>query len=130
MMNTTEQTILVTTTVQISYDDIANLMISAFEGGSNYWCMSVNPGKEALETFGNDWYTKPEFWASDFTLKIVYDPEDTSSTTIYHDDLIDGLNLMADVYPWHFNAIVVDEADANTADVLWQCMVLKEVVYG
>lgn len=41
-----------------------------------------------------------------------------------------GLQVMADKYPRHFNDIITENDDAETADVFVQCAVLGEVVFG
>ncbi len=41
-----------------------------------------------------------------------------------------GLTIMASKYPRHFKSILEDNTDAETADVLLQCALLGEIVYG
>jgi hypothetical protein len=41
-----------------------------------------------------------------------------------------GLQIMANLYPWHFKDLITDNHDAITADVFLQCCLLGEIVYG
>lgn len=41
-----------------------------------------------------------------------------------------GLQVMAEKYPRHFGNLISDNDDAETGDVLLQCSVLGEIVYG
>ncbi|MAH60585.1 MAG: hypothetical protein CMB95_07135 [Flavobacteriaceae bacterium] len=41
-----------------------------------------------------------------------------------------GLEIMAENYPRHFNDFINQSGDAITSDVMLQCMVLRDVIYG
>jgi hypothetical protein len=41
-----------------------------------------------------------------------------------------GLQVLATKYPHHFADIVVDNSDCTTGDVLVQCALFGEIVYG
>lgn len=121
--------------IEITNEQIAGLLITAFEGGSNYWCKidyekSVKP--EVLWKFGyEEVYPRIQWPLSEggriFVTNIHGDSErgylDLSS-------IKRGLNLMAQDHPRHFSDILKNNEDATTADVFLQCCVFGEVVYG
>lgn len=41
-----------------------------------------------------------------------------------------GLQVMAERYPFHFANLIQDNADAETGDVLIQCALFGQIVYG
>lgn len=125
----------ITVPVQVSYQKIADTMCSAVEAGSRYWC-----GGEVTSLQRHDfkfWYADPGFWAlSNFSARFTHDGSGSSegdnnvTTFIGPKDLKEGLILMARDYPHHFADMINDNGDANTGDVLLQCVVLKDVVFG
>jgi hypothetical protein len=127
--------ITIKTETPISPERIACLMISAVEGGCNYWCSGLfleRPTEKGLSE--QPWYAAPELYENpELRLRVVEQVEVDDETKDYVVDLIDiqrGLQIMAEKYPTHFADIVNENDDAITADVFLQCVALKEVVYG
>lgn len=103
---------------------LADLVVTAFEGGSNYWCRTAVSAKP---TTGTDlWYASLEFYA-DPGWEIIITPGDNplNQTTA-----TEALLMMHDNYPRHYSDVVTDNMDADTADVFLQCAVFGDVVYG
>jgi hypothetical protein len=122
--------ISVVVSTAISFQTIADTMCSAVEGGSNYWC-------EKLRTKDQDkfehWYADKDFYANpDFSFT-VYDGEadrGKKKKVVGRAELERGLKVMAEKYPHHFADMIAENGDANTGDILLQCMAFGEVVYG
>ena len=115
--------------VEITHNQIEDLIVGALEGGSNYWLsFEVNP---IIKDFKWD--------AIDYARQIVegecelicYDVENQDYLGRLNKITIEeGLNVMNKKYPHIFNQILNDDGDADTADVFMQCCVLKDIVYG
>jgi hypothetical protein len=112
----------ITTTVEVTSEQIANAMVGAIEQGSSaHWCEFFS-----VEVGGN--YRDAEFWDQPF--EIVVHVIDDDPITITQDDLQAGLQYMADTWPRHFTNLVTDNDDGETHDVMFQCIALKELTYG
>ena len=101
--------------VKIPVDRIRDLVISAWEGGSSYWCKSSDSWK--------DLFNKK-------TITVLDLEDNNKKHEIGMCDLETGLAVMANQFPSCFGDFISGNDDANTADVFWQCSVLGEVLYG
>jgi hypothetical protein len=112
---------IITTSFEITNQQIADLMTTAIEGGSNYWCDQILmlKGQPVLKP----WYADPLLYGSPFELKV-------GTKILTNDDLHRAMQQMADEYPTHFSDVVNDNPDADTADVFLQLAVLGEITYG
>lgn len=150
-------------TVQIPYnitlETARNLLVSAFEGGSNYWmyiyCYSYPYGTTRQDFETGKFAVKDEvcgdFWPIAYVLPFVKgggvclmdkneevcserrnnpDPNVNVTYTLTREKLLNGFDVMARKYPHHFQNIVNENDDAETADVLLQCALFGEIIYG
>lgn len=104
-----------TTTVQITNEDIDDIMVTAFEGGINHWCERV---------YVNDWLGAKfasELIALGGTVHLKVDDE-YETRTLTRDKLLQALVAMPE--------FDLEDYDANDADNLIQTAVFGEVVYG
>lgn len=120
------------TTVEVSPQLLAYMLVTAVEGGSAYWCNGVywqSADSEPLVTKEHPWYSDPSIWErEDFRIEVVED--DGEGHFVRLSDVKEGLDLMAKTYPHHFADMIAENFDATTADVFLQCIALKELVYG
>lgn len=125
---------------EISLQSIADLLCTAFEGGSNYWYKIVGKIKpEALE-FRTD--PKHIYWYLDYplnkggeltiTARNEEDFEDFQDKTykLNLESIEGGLRVMQEKYPSHFRDFMDDNADSITGDVFLQCCLFGEVIFG
>jgi hypothetical protein len=121
--------------VEIAVERIADLLICAFEGGSNYWYLiqsykapanydRYNSGTKRLD------YPLNEGGALEISSTEDDEIEGKTRWTLDYDACVEGLQMMAKKYPWHFAAILDESDDADTGDVYLQCCLFGEVVYG
>lgn len=108
--------------VHVSKEVVESLIVSAIEGGSNYWyriegrigCdylkLAFSPVGMPISNKGSE----PPFIKGRLT-----------PTTIQM-----ALDLMAEKYPRHFADILADREDAATGDVFLQLAILGTVMYG
>lgn len=139
----------------ISSERIADLFIGAIEGNSmvRSWCAGLYwrdfdcPADDIPENTTEPavhWYADPMLYErEDFQISL-HEIEDESVWNgcfapdtpglkvhvIKIQDVLDGLQLMADQYPGHWEDLVSENDDNVTQDVFLQLTVLKKLVYG
>lgn len=126
--------------IQIEYtiteDMVENVIVSALEGGSNYWYfvdvedfeqdLPTKNGKALTERISEAVYKNPSFKMP------VYDVEDEEDVLGYlsQKNLRRGLELCAKDYPEVFKRLTDDEIDAEDADIIFQLTVMGEITFG
>ena len=138
----------VKTEATITSADIANMVITAFEGGISYWCGEV----ELIEfTMCNGWqpvstkrydelmidgcgpYANPELWEVDehnIGYRFTDDEGETIATILSVATILKALNHPLPNYEECIRRLLTEEYDAADADVLVQSAIFNEVVYG
>lgn len=112
-----------TLTIEINEETIHNLVTSAIESGHGvrYWA-SVDAGEHERG------------WRNYFTAKFTehggIDAEDAPVHTLSIAKLLNGLQILSAKYPHHFADIIKEDSDATTGDVLVQCALLGDIIYG
>lgn len=117
-MNTTA-TVTVKVTHTFDRERIECLLISALEGGSNYWIKWAQPVQ------GGDIYDG----AFDYGVRIRADGE-PHSRLLNMTAMQKGLQDLADQHPDHMADLISGNDDATTADVWLQLCLFGEVVFG
>jgi len=120
---------------EIKSSDLANLIVSALEGGSNEWMHHFRLKYTSLADIGtNIWYAEPRLWADEkFIVSVSHEnceAEEVANVDRDYPSLVAAMQLFADKYPKHFSDFVQDNADAETADVFMQIWILGEVIFG
>ena len=124
--------------MNISHSIAADLLVSAFEGGSNYWYIITGHTKPAVEVkpWGADEYT-PKYISYPFSeggAILISDMEDDESDThtLNMEAIEHGANILSTDphYSHHYADVVSENIDANTGDVFLQLCLFGEVIYG
>lgn len=118
--------------IAVEADKLQGALISAFEGGSNYWIKRVVVTQPPTRTcrFHSD---VPFFGGA---LRVELDnPQDIPGgqdavKLVTLDTLRAGLQLLAEKYPFHAHNLLHDNGDADTGDALLQVTILGDLVYG
>jgi hypothetical protein len=123
-------TIPVKTTVEISRQAVLDMITSAFEGGSS-WIgkrkINYAEGK-SREDYEYPLYEVP-FDGGSVEIRDCHGDFDTK--TLDFDSIVKALDIIEDKLPdRHMRNIVEDTCDAETGDVLLQCALFGELVYG
>lgn len=113
-------------------DDLhRDLLITALEGGSNYWYYIPDVIKTRKQSFSEAvWETIASGLPVD-----VYDVEGDEEErdflgTITLDSIEDADKILNDEFEDVYNRIVEEQFDAEDADIWFQLIVMKEVVFG
>ena len=107
------------TAVEISAEDMENIVCTAFEGGINYWCSSA----DGMHTQAEDYC--PDGWAYRLRLN---EEDDTEPATLDAETLQKGIMICLEKFPWHVQ--LDGDFDAGNADAIVQCAVFGDIVYG
>lgn len=97
---------------------IADLFVTAYEGGSNHW-LDRTMGRQHGHNYGPN-----------MTAYIVFADDDHTPYSISWNTIQTGLKIMQRDYPRHWADLINDNMDADTADVFLQCVCFGEIVYG
>lgn len=109
----------------ISEERIKDLIITAFEGGSNYWYQIES------DTHGD--YLKTLFKKGlEVSNGRMYDSNhpDYVSKFLNKEMILDGLKVMSSKYSRHYLDFTNENEDATTADVFLQCCLFGDILYG
>jgi hypothetical protein len=136
----------VTVKMEVSDQTIRDLLVSALEGGSNYWyCISDYrfPEGVSYEDFQeggqftlDEYYHPTQLIPFHEGCEMVFIDVDTQDEpereefVLNKEALQRGLQVMADEYPKHFADATGEDWDAITADVYLQCCLFGKIVYG
>ena len=107
---------------------IADTLVSAFEGGSNYWYRieenetNKHPADGALTAGG--------ITVSDYVAAQEERNPKPKTERLNIDAIVKGLKVMAEDHARHFGDMISEQGDAETADVFLQCCLFGEVIYG
>lgn len=122
-------------TLTVPEDVIDNLLVSAFEGGSNYWVTEARRGRKPTRK-GAEWVSEWPIHGGSF---IIVDGEDDGKEyEIGSKELKKGLEAMSE---WkegegahHFQHIVggndAGQIDADTGDAFLQACCFGKLIYG
>jgi hypothetical protein len=124
-------------TQEIEYQTFEDVLVTALEGGSNYWYLlkdsipklSGRPGLALSERIAQCvWNGNAEI---EYKLNI-YDLEDEEELlgTLSNESAHTGFQLMAEEYPEAFARILNEQYDADDADIWFQLTIMGEVVFG
>ena len=125
-------TVNVTMTYNISLDIIADVLETAFYGGSNYWYMieEVIPAP-SIEYVPE--YRKAEHLVTQLinggSAIIVNTETGEELGTLTGSSMRKALHKMGWLYPKHFHDIIHEDYDADAADVFLQLAVMGKVIY-
>lgn len=110
----------------ISKQNIIDLFVTALEGGSNHWyyLKTLPNGVKSAEAIGehilNGGYI--QFFDIENPKELLGDVD--------MNNLLDAIQLLKTKYPNEYENIIMDEYDANDADIFLQLCVMGEVVFG
>ena len=128
---------LIKTEVEVTPRRIADLMVTAIEGGIDYWCNSV----KLLTAYPEHqpWYDDENLYSGgDISIEVVeLDPsseENVEGSWIINLASMEKAFCLMQEYGtpkgWHWRNFITENDDAETADVWFQLTVFGEVVYG
>ena len=133
--NLTVNNITITTTVEISHSKVADLIITAVEGGSNYWCKAIKVGTQptSTEVNMNGSEGKPhriyDCIFNGGTLVFVPDDYDEPCLQLNLNTAQNALEILNKKFNDVFTNITSDNYDASDADAFIQCAIFGDVIF-
>lgn len=115
-----------TMTKEIPDQDIKDLLCNAIEGGSNYWCASMD--RKGGITQAQAEYRQDVPFVEGGWLEVV--DEEGKEHRLDRAAIEKGMNIFAEKYPKDFADFIGDNADAGTGDVFLQCCIFGDAIYG
>jgi hypothetical protein len=114
--------------VRIPVQMVQDLLVCAFEGGSNYWYDQLEPLKQTLK----GGHASDRFYGNMLKhgFRLVDKESDNKVHEIKPHEFLTALQVMYNKHHGHFNDIVSENTDAATGDVFLQCLVFGDVIYG
>ena len=110
----------------ISSQDIDDLMVTALEGGINYWCDEIKvkiPYGSSTNVIASDVISRGG------TLRFIYD-ERSGIAILDKEKLIKGLKKTIEDDDYCSVQDLMDNHDAETADKIIQFALFDEIVFG
>lgn len=123
----------VTIIKQIESTTFEDIIVTALEGGSNYWYLikdeighpkGTPPSTYIADKLWNDKKYNLNIWDAE------YEDEDQLLGVITHQSCQDAFDLMALNHHDALNNILTDNYDANDADIFFQLAVMGEITFG
>jgi hypothetical protein len=124
----------VKTTANVSRKSVAYLLCSALEGGSNYWYQIhrfIKPRAFDFRFDEGEICKAYDYPLNDGGALLIGDSEEPDDEPKRLDlaAIERGLQVMAEVYPRHWQDFANENDDAITGDVFLQCCLFGEIVY-
>ena len=114
--------------IKLTNEQVANQMIGALEGGSNYWISGFFLESSTHTPVEKPWYADPLVYTGEFKIRV--EPHEDEETMFTHETLKKGLDWLAQKHPRRLVEILTENDDAETSDVFLQACVFGEIVYG
>ena len=124
--------------LELDYEVFENTIITALEGGSNYWMdyevkkgipkRNEMPGKAPSERIAYG------LWHNKDSQVVIWDAEEDEVYDLLgvltYDSVREGMQLACKDYMKEINMMISEDYDAWTADTLFQVLVMGEVTFG
>lgn len=117
---------------EITLEQIDNLLICAFEGGSNYWYTIKREIEPTVTLYKTIDYLMPALNPGGALIIVDKneDEDEAEEYTLNLESIEKGLRLMAESYTFHTKNFIDGNEDAETGDVFLQLCLFGEIVFG
>ena len=125
-MNEKKYTVRAEVEVNLTQQDIDDIMVAALEGGICYWCRKAEVIGEYLGEYASDQISRGGSL-------ILYDADSAQTWELTLEKFLNGVKLYFEQgchVQVEDNAIDAGDIDANDADCIVQFAVFGEVVFG
>jgi hypothetical protein len=115
---------------ELTEKDIENIIVTAFEGGSNYWMELGNNPEDNNKPKGepwSTWFTKMLLEGNSVKMCDVEGTEDDSNWILTLDKVIKGYQLNCEQRPLDCD---VESGDAITCDCIIQYALFDKIIFG
>jgi hypothetical protein len=120
----------ITVPIEVSRQDISDLIVSAIEGGCGYWTRCIRRPREVDCREDQPYLGHKIIFVEAVDESNPTDDEEHTLDLTNLTQVMAGLAEMAKIAPRHFGDFIADNADAITADVFIQATLFGEIRYG
>ena len=123
---------------EMDYDSFEDMIVTALEGGSNHWySLDLNNSIGFIKKYADD--QRPmtiriadALYNNEDSSVVVLDTEDEEETlgTLTYQSVRKTLESFPKDHQWALDNVLNGDYDANDADVVFQVLVMGDVVYG
>ena len=116
-------------TIQVTEQDIDDIVCTALEGGINYWACAARVVGEYLGEWGHEQIARGG-------KLIIVDSEEDEEYELTREKLLHGIQLAVEQeyykeYDWYYDGkIDTCQIDAEVADVIIQLALFDDVIFG
>ena len=111
--------------MKITNEDINDLVTCALEGGINYWCEKAEITKQPTEEY--EFASDVIGIGGEITL---HDAESDDTWVLDKEKFLKGVEKAIEHYEYADVEELIDNHDAETADVIIQFAIFDEIVFG
>jgi len=111
--------------IELSDQDIDDLMVTALEGGINYWVRDI----ENIVPDGVEFEYRSELIAKGGSLKIT-DDEMGDTNVLNLENFMEGVREVCRIRGFYNGQELMDNHDAEIADMIIQIALYKEIMFG
>ena len=122
--------------LNLEYETFENIVVTALEGGSNYWYLLGDikgcPLKSEMPDKAPSQRIAYGLWHNRYAMVDILDLEDEHWMlgTLTYDSVRENMQLATVNHLSELEAMISGDFDACTADTLFQVLVMGEVVFG
>lgn len=118
--------VTVKTEISIDTQSLSDLLCNAIEGGSNYWCKSIDRVGDSPAEYRHE----HPFYEGCSLLVVPSEETEKNEYIVDIQAIRKAVQIMANSYPIAFNDLLNDNADAETGDIFLQLCCFGEVIFG
>lgn len=129
---------MITIKKEMNYDSFEDLIVTALEGGSNYWyTLDLDNSIGFIKKYADD--PRPmtiriaeALYNNKDSAVVVLDAEDEEEVLgiLTYDSVRKALGNFPSDHQWALDNVLNGDYDANDADVVFQVLVMDDVVFG
>jgi hypothetical protein len=122
--------------LELKYETFEDIIVTALEGGSNYWYMLGDtkciPARNDMPDKALSQRIAYGLWHNKASELSIWDleEEDELLGTLTYDSVREGMQTACNEYAQQVGMMVNGDYDAWTADTLFQVLVMGEVTFG
>jgi hypothetical protein len=123
-----------TASITVTSEMISDQIVTAIEGGSNYWLGGIKLIHSEVKDLRRPWYSDHRVFENDFIILVKELEEHIkgrgTETNLTPDAIRAGLTAMAVKHSSDLSDILGEAGDADTADTFLQFCLFGKLIYG
>lgn len=122
--------------LELSYETFEDIIVTALEGGSNYWYLLGDakgiPKRNDMPDKALSQRMAYGLWHNKDSEIAIWDAEEEDELLgiLTYDSVREGMQLACKDHMKEINMMISEDYDAWTADTLFQVLVMGEVTFG